>query len=169
MTGADRGRGGGPGFFSPGGRWQVHTGRMSRRPRPPRPAPAAPPSLADWRGFSAQRRKPQFGLLGFLAILAVGSTMFVAFVDRQNASHFLDAWVFSLVALQLLVVAESRHLFRGAPRWIVPLACAIVVPLLAGTVLHARTEAAIVLAVVFLGLVVAPERWLENLVAGPRD
>jgi hypothetical protein len=142
---------------------------MSRRQKPARPVPAAPPSLADWRGFSAQRRKPQFGLLGFLAIIAVASTVFVAVVDRENASHFIDAWVFSLVALQLLVVAESRHLFRGAPRWNVPLACAIVVPLLAATALHARLEAAIVLAVVFLGLVLAPERWLENLVAGRRD
>jgi hypothetical protein len=143
---------------------------MSRRPKPPRPAPAAaPPSLADWRGFSAQRRTPQFGLLGFLAILAVVSTVMVAVVDRENSAAFLDLWLFSLVALQLLVVAESRHLFRGALRWIVPLACAIVVPVLAATVLHARTEAAIVLAVVFLALVVAPERWLENLVAGRRD
>jgi hypothetical protein len=142
---------------------------MSRRPKPSRPAAAARPSLADWRGFSAQRRKPQFGLLGFLAVLAVGSTVFVAFVDRENASHFIDAWVFTLVALQLLVVAESRHLFRGAPRWLVPLAVAVVVPLLAATVLHARIEAAIVLGVMFLGLVLAPERWVENLVAGPRD
>jgi hypothetical protein len=142
---------------------------MSRRPKPARPAPVAPPPLADWRGFSAQRRPPQFGLLGFLAILAVVSTVVVAVVDRENSAAFLDLWVFSLVALQLLVVAESRHLFRGALRWIVPLACALAVPLLAATVLHARTEAAIVLAVVFLALVVAPERWLENLVAGRRD
>jgi hypothetical protein len=96
------------------------------------------------------------------------STVFVTFVDRENASRFIDAWVFSLVALQLLVVAESRHLFRGALRWIVPLACAIAVPLLAATALHARTEAAIVLAVIFLALVAAPDRWLENLVAGSR-
>ena len=142
---------------------------MSRRRKPSRAAPAAPPSLADWRGFSAQRRKPQFGLLGFLAILAVLSTAFVAVVDRENDSRFIDAWVFSLVALQLLVVAESRHLFRGAARWLVPLAVAVVVPLLAATVLHARIEAAIVLGVIFLGLVLSPERWLENLVAGQRD
>jgi hypothetical protein len=141
---------------------------MARKHKPPRPPASPPPALHDWRGFHAQRRSPQFGLLGCLAALAVVTTGVVAVVDRQVGSAFGEIWLFSLVALQLLVVAESRHWFRGAMRWLLPAATAFAVPLLLYWTLEVRTEAILLLGAIFLGMVLAPERWLDDLVAGPR-
>jgi hypothetical protein len=98
----------------------------------------------------------------------VVTTGVVAVVDRQVGSAFGEIWLFSLVALQLLVVAESRHWFRGAMRWLLPAATAFAVPLLLYWTLEVRTEAILLLGAIFLGMVLAPERWLDDLVAGPR-
>jgi hypothetical protein len=137
---------------------------MSRRRKLSRQAPPRTlfPELGDWRGFRARRRMPRLALLAFVACVAVAGTAVMA-IGGHAARGLGQVWLLTLVALQLVIVAECRLVFRHALRWGLPLASAIVVPVAVALALDAPPLATAVLALVFVGLVFVPQRLLDRL------
>jgi hypothetical protein len=133
-----------------------------KKPRPRAPAiPAQPrPELHDWRGFTARRHRPEFGSLAFLALAAVVSVLVVAWSGAPRDVR--EAWMLSLVFVQLLVVDECHERLRPPARWLLPLASALAVPALLWGLLDARWSTTGLLAGVFLALVFVPRRWLDR-------
>ena len=137
---------------------------MSHRKKLSRQAPPKTlyPELGDWRGFRAKRRTPRLALLSFLACLAVAGTAIIA-IGGHGARGYNQVWLLSLAALQLVIVEESRLVFRNALRWAVPVASAFVVPALVAWAVGASPLLTVALAVLFLVLVFVPQRWLDKL------
>jgi hypothetical protein len=132
--------------------------RKLSRQAPPR---TLYPELGDWRGFRARRRTPRLALLSFLACLAVAGTAVMA-IGGHGPRGIGQAWLLSLAALQLVVVAECRLVFRGPLRHVLPVATALVVPALVAWAVGTTPLATIALAALFVALAFVPQRWLDR-------
>jgi hypothetical protein len=137
---------------------------MRRRRKLSRQAPPRTlyPELGDWRGFRARRRGPRLALLAFLACVAVGGTAMMA-VGGRPLRGFNQIWLATLVALQLVIVAEARLVFRGSLRFVLPVLAALAIPAVAALVLDAAPLTTVALAAAFLALAFVPQRWLDRL------
>jgi hypothetical protein len=132
--------------------------KLSRQP----PPKTLYPELGDWRGFRARRRNPRLALLAFVACAAVAGTVVMA-IGGHSARGFNQVWLLTLVALQLVIVAECRLVFRSALRHALPLASALAVPLFVALALDAPPLTTIGLALAFVAMAFVPQRWLDRL------
>ena len=129
---------------------------MARKQKPTAPPPAND-ALRDWRGFRARQRSPQTRLIAFVAVMAL-ATLVIAGIGARVQRSLVELAMYGLIALQLLVVAESRVFFRGPWRWLVPLATAAILPVLLVARLDAPHGLAWGLTAVFTALILLPER-----------
>jgi hypothetical protein len=140
---------------------------MARTRKRPRPAPSARPrpDLSDWQGFRARRRSPRFRWLVAGAIAAAASTLVLSQFRDQVGRLAFDLWIFSLVALQVLIVVESDEFLRGGLARAVPVASAFALAAFCAFALHAGTTAAFVLAAAMLAIAFLPPSWHARLLA----
>jgi hypothetical protein len=132
--------------------------------RPPSAAPpAARPDLSDWQGFRAQRGSSRMRWLAIAAAVAVVGTIALAGFKAVVTPLGFDACIFSLVALQVLVVVEADANLRGWARRAAPVACAFAVSAFAALALGASTGAAFGLCAAMLAVAVMPPSWRDWL------
>jgi hypothetical protein len=142
---------------------------MARNRKRPQPAtPAAPrPDLSDWQGFRARRHSPRFRLLVGAALFAAITTLVASQYRHLLPQAFFDLWIFSLLALQVLVVVEGDLPLRGWMRRAAPVACAFAVSAFVALALGASPLATFGLAAAMLAVGFMPPSWhdwlLENV------
>jgi hypothetical protein len=139
--------------------------RTHKRPHPAAPA-AARPDLSDWQGFRARGGSTRLRWLAIAAAVAVVGTIALSGFKSVVTPLGFDACLFSLLALQLLVVVEADANLRGWMRRAAPVACAFAVSAFTAVALGASTGAAFGLCAAMLAVAVMPPSWRDRLLVG---
>jgi hypothetical protein len=130
------------------------------RKRPRRTPPATPRAdLSDWQGFRARRHSPRLRWLVIAAVVAGVSTILVAQLKAFVGEGFFHAWMFSLLALQVVVVVESDRHLRGWTRRAAPVASAFATAGFVALALGAGMTAAFALCAAMLAVAFMPPSW----------
>ena len=137
---------------------------MARNRKRPRRTPPATTrvDLSDWQGFRARRQSPRMTLLVIAAVAAVVSTILMA-QFKEYVGEFFSLWIFTLVALQVVVVAESDRHLRGWAGRAAPVASAFATAGFVAFALDAGPTASFALGAVLLAAAFMPPSWHDWL------